>query len=642
MAPLLRRLAWAVLLLAGSAMAAAAEEVISSFGADITVQPSGVMAVTETIEVVSEGVNIRHGIFRDFPLTFLDARGRRAHVDFTLLGVERDGAQEPYHTEDIAGGIRIYAGDADTTVSPGPHVYRLRYETNRQIRYFDDHDELYWNVTGNGWLFPITKASVHVTMPAAIPSGGVTYYTGPDGSTAQAARIATLQGNTVAIETTASLGEKEGLTIVVAQPKGAIAAPTSSQESAWFLRDNLGAIIGWGGFAAIFAWYLTSWSKVGRDPPAGVMVPRWDPPGGLSPALINYVDNKGFSGQGWTAVSASALQLAVKGYVTLEDLASAITLRRADKPLAAELPKGEDVLLAAVERDGGAFTIDKANGTAVQALGKRFRAAIESEHRNKYYLHNSGYVFAGVAASILVLVASFFFAHVSEDVIGLGFAMVMISVVGGGMLSAFGRMLVKSRSLVVKIIAVVLLGFVGFVAFSILSIILLAGLDSVDGLGGMALVTAAGAIVLLNILFFFLMGAPTPLGRELMDGVEGFRTYMTLAERDRMNLMGVPTMSPSHYETLLPYAVALGVEKPWSDSFERWLTVAAAAGAGSAAYSPAWYSGHGFDSGRLSRFPSSMASTIASTLPQPKSSESSGFSGGSSGGGGGGGGGGGW
>lgn len=638
----LSRLALGAVLLLGAVAGARAEEVISRFHADIAVAASGEMQVTETIAVNAEGVNIRHGIFRDFPLTFLDDRGRTAHVDFTLEEVQRDGQAEPYHTEDISGGIRIYAGSAETEVSPGPHVYTFRYRTDRQIRFFDDHDELYWNVTGNGWLFPIKAATAHVVMPAAIPSGGVTYYTGPRGSTAQEARILRIEGSTVDIATTTPLSTQEGLTIVVAQPKGAITPPTAAETGLWFLKDNLGAILGWSGFAVVFAWYFSSWSKVGRDPPAGVMVPRWDPPGGLSPALINYVDNKGFSGEGWTAVSASALQLAVGGYVTLEDLDKAITIRRTEKPVSGSLPKGEDVLLAAVEGAGGSFVVDKANGTKVQSLGKRFRSAIEGEHRNKYYIHNSGYIFAGLAMSIAVLLAAFYFAHVSEDIIGLGIAMVVISVVGGGMIAAFGRMLTKSRSLLVRIIAVVVLGFVGFVALVILSIIILAGTQTADGLGGMALVTAAGAIVLLNILFFFLMGAPTPLGRELMDGVEGFRTYMTLAEKDRMNLLGAPTMSPSHYETLLPYAVALGVEKPWSESFERWLTVAAAAGAASAAYQPAWYAGHAFDSGRISRFPSSMASTIASTLPQPQSSSSSGFSGGSSGGGGGGGGGGGW
>ncbi len=125
-----------------------------------------------------------------------------------------------------------------------------------------------------------------------------------------------------------------------------------------------------------------------------------------------------------------------------------------------------------------------------------------------------------------------------------------------------------------------------------------------------------------------------------------FVKYLTLAEKDRMNMAGAPEMSPQQFERLLPYAVALGVEKPWTRTFETWLAAAAAGAA--AAYAPSWYSGN-FSSGtfsdRIGGFSSSMASTIASTIPSPApSSSTSGFSGGggSSGGGGGGGGGGRW
>ncbi|WP_440982624.1 DUF2207 family protein, partial [Shinella sumterensis] len=136
--------------------------------------------------------------------------------------------------------------------------------------------------------------------------------------------------------------------------------------------------------------------------------------------------------------------------------------------------------------------------------------------------------------------------------------------------------------------------------------------------------------------------------RRMMDGIEGLRQYLTLAEKDRMNMAGAPEMSPRHFETLLPYAVALGEEKPWSQTFDRWLLSAAAAGAAATAYQPAWYHGEGFSSGRFSDrmgdFAGSMAGTMQSSLPDPPKSSSSGFSsgGGFSGGGGGGGGGGGW
>jgi uncharacterized membrane protein len=149
-----------------------------------------------------------------------------------------------------------------------------------------------------------------------------------------------------------------------------------------------------------------------------------------------------------------------------------------------------------------------------------------------------------------------------------------------------------------------------------------------------------------NVLFFFLMGAPTKLGREKMDVVEGMKTYLMLAEKDRLNMNGAPQMSPGHYETLLPYAVALGVEKPWSDAFQSWMLTAVAAGAIASHYSPHWYHGR-FDSDNISdslgNMASDMESSFTASLPVTKSS-SSGFSssGGFSGGGGGGGGGGGW
>lgn len=624
--------------------AAWAEEVITRYHSAIDVAASGEMAVTETIEVKAEGNRIRHGIFRDFPLTFLNRDGETAHVDFTLLGVTRDGRDEPYRTEAIDDGIRIYAGSADVDLPEGRHVYAFRYRTDRQIRYFENHDELYWNVTGNGWQFPILSASAEVALPAPVRREGVAFYSGNYGSSGRNVRIVSIEGNRVSFETTAPLAPGQGLSIVVSQPKGAIAAPAASQKARWFLIDNLGAVIGGIGLVAVFFYYVLSWSRVGRDPPPGVMVPRWDPPGGLSPALIDYVDNKGFSGRGWTALSASALQLAVKGYLTLEDLDRAIVLkstgRKPDKPL----PKGEDVLLAAVEGEGGTFRIDKDHGEAVQAVGSRFRSAIEAEHRGKYYLHNSSYIVGGVALSVAFLVAAFSFAHMSEDVVGIGIAFVMIAVVGGGMLGSLARGLSRSTSLAGRIFAVIGVAVAGFAGLSALSVVLLAAMDTPSGLGGMPLLVAAGGIVLLNLLFYVLMGAPTPLGRSLMDGIEGFRTYMTLAEKDRLNMAGAPKMSPAHYETLLPYAVALGVEKPWSEAFERWLATAAAAGAATSAYSPAWYSGHAFDGGRIGHFPASMAQTIASTIPAPKSNAASGFSssGGFSGGGGGGGGGGGW
>lgn len=629
-----------VLLASGVARAA---EVIDSYRSEIDIAADGAVTVTEIITVNAEGQEIRRGIFRDFPLYMVDANGRRQKVGFDILSVARDGGEENWHTETISGGIRIYMGSSETLLDPGRHTYELTYRTDRQIRYFEDHDEFYWNVTGNGWQFPINRASAVVSLPDGVIATGVTFFTGPEGSTAKNAR-ATGNRSAPAFETTRPLRPQEGLTIAVSMPKGSIAPPSADQQRDWFLRDNINLIIGGGGLLLVMLYYVWFWRRVGRDPDGGVVVPRWDAPDGLSPALVNYVHNKGFSGAGWEALSASFIDLAVKGFVTLDDLESRIVVRRTEKPLSDKLPTGQAALMRELPNPGDDFVIDRDNGERVQKVAGNFRAAIEKEHRGKYYRGNLGYTIGGAVLSLLVLGALIGFGDVHPDsVVALAVPAVGGVIWGRAAVSA-ARAFLRRRTLMRRILAALGFSVVGFILLCVIGFFVISMIDSIDN-GEWPVFAAVGGLALVNVVFFVLMGAPTPLGAKLMAGIEGLKTYLTLAERDRLNMAGSPKMSPQHFETLLPYAVALGVERPWSDTFETWLA-SAAAGAAAAAYQPAWYHGGSFsDFGTsIGGFSSSMASTIASTIPEPKSSSSSGFSssGGFSGGGGGGGGGGGW
>src|SRR5690606_29816895 len=149
---LLTALVWSTL-----AFPSLAAEYIRSYHSEIEVAADGRLTVTETITVNAEGRDIRRGIFRDFPLTMEDEEGRTVRVGFDVLSVTRDGRPEAWHTERVTGGIRIYAGSQDTLLQRGEHIYAITYTTDRQVRYFGDHDEVYWNVTGNGWMFRIDQ-----------------------------------------------------------------------------------------------------------------------------------------------------------------------------------------------------------------------------------------------------------------------------------------------------------------------------------------------------------------------------------------------------------------------------------------------------------------------------------------------------
>ncbi|MGP4803366.1 DUF2207 domain-containing protein [Agrobacterium cavarae] len=620
---------------------ASAEEFISSYHSIVDVAKDGTLTVTEAITARAEGDRIKRGIFRDFPLYALDKDGNRTKVGFKVLSVERDGAPEDWHTENIDGGIRIFTGNADRLLPTGEHIFQITYATDRQIRYFDSYDELTWNVTGNGWQFPMREISATISLPEGARPSDTAVFTGKLGATGKDARILT-EGNDVFFASTRPFYPGEGMTVAVKLPKGVLDAPSAPQQREWWLRDRLALIIAGLGLLIVLAYYYRAWAAVGRDPAAGVIVPRWHPPEGLSPALVNYVDGRGFADGGWTALSATALDLAVKGFVTIEDLKNGLIIRRTEKKIEDSLPVGQRTLLSSIGAPGNSLTIDKANGETVQKVGSDFRSSIEKEHRGKYYRSNSGYIVGGLVLSFGVIVAALIFGSFDEGDIGTIISLSMAAVFFAVSATIYGKQRRRGRGVLSRLGGIVFMAISGFLTFSLIAgVVGRIFFDHVHDANTLAVVALA-LIVLLNVLFVLVMGAPTPLGRQLMDAIEGLRLYLTVAEKDRMNMQGAPQMSPQHFETLLPYAVALGVEKPWSKAFETWL---AAASTGAAAYAPTWYNGNYNSFGdRIGGFSSSMASTIASTIPAPPSSSSSSFSGGggSSGSGGGGGGGGGW
>ena len=177
-----------LVVVAGQAHAA---ERILSFISDVTVERNGDLQVTETITVDAQHDQIRRGILRDFPTIYHRRDGRRVEVGFDVKSVMRDGRAETYTTEQLANGVRIRIGRADAMLSTGRHEFIIRYRTTRQIGYFPEFDELYWNGTGTGWTFPIDVAEVRITLPERVPFTQTAFYTvrrAPPGPTRPSSR----------------------------------------------------------------------------------------------------------------------------------------------------------------------------------------------------------------------------------------------------------------------------------------------------------------------------------------------------------------------------------------------------------------------------------------------------------------------
>jgi uncharacterized membrane protein YgcG len=635
---------------------ATAEEAITRFASDIVLDSDGTLHVEETIRVRAEGDQIRRGIFRDVSTTLEDAGGNVRRVGFELVGVTRNGEAEPYFTENYGDYVRIYAGEESVFLPTGEHTYVLTYETDRQVRWFEGKPELYWNVTGNEWAFPIDAATVNVRLPDGVAPVQWTAYTGRFGERGADFRGTVAANGELAVRTARRLAPSEGLTVVVEIPAGAVAAPSASDNLRYFFLDYREWIIGILGFIAVLAYYLFAWNAVGRDPKGGTIIPLFHPPKGVSPPLASYIRNWGFGANAWKAFTAAALSLAVRGLLVFDQEGKDLTLERTEaKADGAALSPGEKTVLDWVEARGGRAEINKANGTAVASIGQKFQTSVKGESGGRHFRRNILYSVLGLAMTVAVVVLIVAFGGLSEAEIGLlgsmFFAGIFLAMFMGPLvLSVFqGR---SAGSLIGSLASVVVMfAFLVYFGASFLS-----GIVGGAGTLTSSLATAVRAnsfpfalvlaFPLLNGLFFYLLRAPTPEGRPVMDELEGFRMYMETAESGRLNIADAPEITTGRFEALLPYAVALDVEKPWANAFATALARAHPGDADPMShYRPRWRRGGSWPGTNLgSAIASSVTSATSamrSSLPR-SSSSSSGFSGGSSGGGGGGRGGGGW
>ena len=220
----------------------------------------------------------------------------------------------PAKTESIANGVRIKVGDPDKIIDIGEHRYVIHYRTTRQIGRFKDYDELYWNATGNGWMFPIDVAEARIRLPEPVKFGQRAAYTGPQGSTASNAEVVDEKPGDITFRTTQPLGPYEGLTVAVAFPKGVVADLSEGERAGNWLADYGPPIVGFLGLAGLCVFYYIAWQRAGRDPRAGTVVPIFAPPDGLSPAGMRYISKMNADNR---AFAAALVDMGVRGHVKL-------------------------------------------------------------------------------------------------------------------------------------------------------------------------------------------------------------------------------------------------------------------------------------------------------------------------------------
>ena len=565
----------AVFLLAAPARA---QERITSYDSDIQIRADGSLDVTERISVRAEGNQIRRGIYRDFPTRYRDRFGNRVRVALEVLGVERNGRMEPWFTERMTNGVRINTGNDDFLPVPADYTYTIRYRTTRQLGFFDDFDELYWNAIGTGWIFPIEQGTVEVRLPAPVPVEQLRpeAYTGPQGAKGTAYTAEVPEPGVARYRLTQPLAPYEGFTVVLGFPKGIVHEPTDTERTGWFLRDNKGVFTAVAGFLLLLIYAVRKWREVGRDPAKGIVIARYEPREGQTPAGLRYMMRMGYDTRCFTA---DILALAVGGHVKIhkEDkfLKDEWSLERDGSIGAAEPSPAQKKLLSGLFRGlPGTLVLKNTNAGVVSKGREGHEKALDAEYHPAYFKRNTKHFLVGLLIAIVTI-------GVSLAISG-GFGVPVIIVIGVLML-------------------VVLVTFAFLVRAP----------------------TKEGRALL-----------------DEIEGLKLYMKVAERQELASMKGPDEPVLDAKRYEAMLPYAVALEVEDAWTDKFTAAVGAAAALQATQHMHWYSGR-GHISNLGDFTSAVSSGLNSTISSASSPPGSSSGGGGGGSSGGGGGGGGGGG-
>ena len=375
----------------------AAEEVITGYKVDIILQENGALQISEQITVIARNNKIKRGIYRDFPTTYRDRYGNRVRVAFTVQKVLVDGVPEHFFHKTMSNGIRTYIGKKDIFVSPGVHEYTITYTTDRQIGFFENHDELYFNAIPHGFDFPIQRGKVAVYLPQSIPDDQVKLsgYSGPQGTHGQDFTV-WKTGSAAYFELTKPLGAREGLTIVVEFPKGIITEPTNTDRILWFVKDNMGVLVGVLGFMLSLCYFLVIWDRVGRDPRPGTIIPRWEAPEGFSAADMRYVMRRSCDS---TVIAACVVEAAVKGWIEIIERKKSKSLKKTYGT--EQLSKEAQTFVYELFSSKSLVELDKKNHSLIRRAIEKTRKSLEAEHRKRSFFLNREYLYGGAAVSII-------------------------------------------------------------------------------------------------------------------------------------------------------------------------------------------------------------------------------------------------
>ncbi len=647
----MRSLLLGLLLLFSCALSTAQEERIYSFRSEVSIDTSGTISVQEDIRVYAKGDIFKRGITRALPLLRSEKNGNRIRMNYDVTGVQKDGLPVNFFTEKQGDDLVIYVGDRDIFLDPGFYIYRISYETAGQIGFFDDYDELSWNVNGLSDR-PIDTVSAVIRLPAGAGVISSRCYTGGYGSSEGNCTTDTLADGSLYMESV-NLQPNEMLTAAVGFTKGIVRQPKveveKPRELTFFDKNGL-PIVSAIALLLLLIYYFFTWKKYGVDPPKPTVIPLFSPPAGISPASAGLLSKEHYVND---LVTSSIVNLAVKGYLRIKETEKKgiFGIRRdriytliKQKEADASLPNEESIVLRDLFNDGDEVVLDGEYNASVENMMTAYRYDIKNQYAS-VLKEGRNWKFLAVPLLIMAVYFGFLIYFVSfepaEQIISffgsVFFSFFVVTIIAFLLRKIFKKSKVKWFSYTIG--AALVVG-----ALSLLYFFPLRQL-SVNAIGFIA---GFPLIVIGYLLYAYLIKRPGERKLHYQSQIEGLKMYMNAAEEKQLQYFNPPEVTPAVFEALLPYAIALDMEDIWGEKFQS--SLLSSSSPGTPPYYPPWFAGTVLSPADFGHtLNSTLSNTVNHAATPPQTSNSGGgnwgsgsFGGGFSGMGGGGGSVGGW
>jgi hypothetical protein len=495
-----------LLVFAFAASASARQLKIQRFSSEIFVQPDAVVDVTETIE--ANFIGVWHGLYRSIPIEYVTPQGLN-YTLFVKLESATDSSGQTLKVESSHEGRylkwKIYVDDATDAV----RTIHLHYRVSNGVRFFEDHDELYWDVTGEEWDVPLEDVSAEILLPTGVTGVRAIDFTGSFGSRAADAAVV-VDANHVDVTPFRPLSFHQGLTADVAWDKGFVTEPGTGEKIEQLLASNWPVFIP----IPVFLLMFWLWYTRGRDPRTGPVAVQYAPPEGMTPGEAGTLVDDNVA---MRDITATIVDLAVRGYLVIEE-------------------KDSSHLMGLIANKDYIFHLKKQPAEWV-----------------------------GLKSHELALLAGIFSNGLMADVNLSSLQNAFYTKLPGIKNDIFDALM--QRGYFLHRPDYVRSGFVtGAVATVILMIALGGSISQRTGIAGAPFFIAAILCGATIAGFGWFMPARTAAGAKALAGVLGFEDFLTHVEADRMERMN---STPETFEKFLPFAMALGVEKKWVGAFQN-------------------------------------------------------------------------